>query len=137
MRKANFRDEQPELLSKSKESEKSPVCAGLFVCILVRPPKPFWRISQFSTKRCSFHDWRLSRLVVLNERQRTVLQRILGNFEGDLNLRKYRAISNAPRATAQRDLSDLVDRGILISSGAGKATKYHIVQRGVAQRTLS
>ncbi len=60
----------------------------------------------------------------LNERQRAVLQRLLGNFQGDLNLRKYIAISDAPRATAQRDLSDLVDRSILVPAGAGKATRY-------------
>lgn len=73
----------------------------------------------------------------LNERQRTVLHRILGHVEGDLNLRKYIAISHAPRATAQRDLRDLVARGLLLPVGSGKATRYLISspRKGMARNS--
>lgn len=63
-----------------------------------------------------------------NPRQRRVLWRILGDFEGDLNLRKYIAIAKAPRATAQRDLAQLVEGGILEQVGQGKATRYMLAR---------
>jgi Fic family protein len=125
-----------EILERTQQSTLDVTeWAKWFIGCLARAIDASKHVAERTHRAAEF--WNLQASADLNERQRTVLQRILGNFEGDLNLRKYRAISNAPRATAQRDLSDLVDRGILISSGAGKATKYHIVQRGVAQRTLS
>jgi Fic family protein len=60
----------------------------------------------------------------LNERQRKVLERLLGDFEGDLNQRKYIAIAKTSPATAQRDLADLVERGIVRAEGAARATRY-------------
>jgi Fic family protein len=60
----------------------------------------------------------------LNERQKRVLWRLLGDFEGNLNLRKYIAITKVSEATAQRDLSDLVDSGILKVEGKARATRY-------------
>lgn len=74
--------------------------------------------------RAATEFWSAHVAVAFNERQRRVLWRILGNFEGDLNLRKYMAISGAPRATAQRDLTDLVEAHVLSSVGQGKATRY-------------
>jgi Fic family protein len=62
-----------------------------------------------------------------NSRQRQVLWRILGDFEGDLNLRKYMAIARAPRATAQRDLAQLVEGGVVQAIGQGKATRYAVL----------
>lgn len=96
-----------------------------FIGCLARAIDASQHIAERTRRAAEF--WNAHAATDLNERQRAVLRRILGNFEGDLNLRKYIAISNAPRATAQRDLSDLVQRGILISEGAGKATRYRIV----------
>ena len=62
-----------------------------------------------------------------NERQRKVLLRYFGDFEGKLNMRKYLAISGAPRVTAYRDLSELVDAGILSPMCAARATSYDVV----------
>jgi Fic family protein len=65
-----------------------------------------------------------------NERQRRVLWRFLGNFEGNLNLRKYIALAGGtPRATAQRDIAELVDAGILEPVGQGRATSYALAQQ--------
>jgi len=74
--------------------------------------------------------WQMHRDDEFNERQKKVLWCLIGNFEGDLNLRKYIAISGSPRATAQRDLSDLVASGILQPGGRGKSTHYRIAERG-------
>lgn len=74
--------------------------------------------------------WEMHRSYPFNTRQRQVLWAILGDFEGDLNLRKYVAISKAPRATAQRDLAQLVESGVLESTGQGKATHYLLKDNG-------
>lgn len=71
--------------------------------------------------------WDKHRSDTFNSRQQQVLWRILGDFEGDLNLRKYMAIAKAPRATAQRDLAALVEKHVLEVIGQGKATRYAII----------
>jgi len=67
---------------------------------------------------------------VLNERQRKVLQRLLddgdGGFAGGLNADKYVAMTGASKATATRDLSDLVAKTLLRTTGQGKALRYYI-----------
>ena len=66
----------------------------------------------------------------LNERQRKVLQRLLdagnGGYAGGLNAEKYIAMTGASKATATRDLSDLVAQRLLRTTGQGKALRYHV-----------
>ena len=68
--------------------------------------------------------------VELNERQRKVLQRLLddgdGGFLGGLNAEKYTKITGTSKPTATRDLADLVDAGLLWTTGQGKAVRYHV-----------
>lgn len=71
--------------------------------------------------------WQRHSLTPLNERQRTVLNRFLGEFEGKLTARKWAALAKCSMATAQRDLKDLVDRGLPIrNEGGSKNTSYTI-----------
>lgn len=64
------------------------------------------------------------------ERQRKVLQRLLndgdGGFLGGLNAEKYMKMTGASKATATRDLAEMVKRGQLWTTGAGKALRYHV-----------
>lgn len=66
----------------------------------------------------------------LLERQRKVLQRLLdegdGGFLGGLNAEKYMKLTGVSKATASRDLSEMVTGGQLWSSGVGKAVRYYI-----------
>jgi Fic family protein len=100
--------------------------AEWFISCLARAIDSSQQVAERTRQASAF--WNAHAAVDLNERQRAVLHRLLGNFDGDVNLRKYIAISGAPRATAQRDLSGLVDLGILVLAGAGKATRY-LLQR--------
>jgi Fic family protein len=95
-----------------------------FIGCLARAIDASQHVAERTRRAAEF--WKTHASVDLNERQRNVLHRVLGNFDGDLNLRKYIAISGAARATAQRDLGDLVARGLLSPVGSGKATHYHI-----------
>jgi Fic family protein len=71
--------------------------------------------------------WQRHSLLPLNERQRTVLNRLLGEFEGKLTARKWAALAKCSAATAQRDIKDLVDRGVLSrNEGGSKNTSYTV-----------
>jgi Fic family protein len=68
----------------------------------------------------------------LNERQRKVLNRILevgkGNFAGGLTTRKYVSIAKVSRATAFREISDLLDKKILRQlTGKGRSVHYDLI----------
>ncbi|MBM3266184.1 MAG: Fic family protein [Candidatus Sericytochromatia bacterium] len=64
----------------------------------------------------------------LNDRQRKVLNRLLdagpGGFAGGLNTRKYVGMTRISRATAYRELTDMVAKGCLRQAGAGRSVKY-------------
>lgn len=64
----------------------------------------------------------------LNERQRKVLNRLLDGFEGKLTNAKWAALAKTSSDTALRDISDLVQRGILKrDAGGGRSTSYSLV----------
>lgn len=71
--------------------------------------------------------WQRHTHTPLNERQRKVLHRFLGEFEGKLTANKWAKLAKCSIATAQRDLKDLVDRGVLIrNEGGSKNTSYAV-----------
>ena len=63
-------------------------------------------------------------------RKRKVLQRLLddgnGGFLGGLNADKYMKMTGISRATASRDLAEMVEAGQLWSQGAAKAIRYYV-----------
>ena len=71
--------------------------------------------------------WQHHALTPFNERQRMVLNRFFGEFEGKLTAPKWKALAKCSLPTAQRDLKDMVDRGILVRNpGGSKNTSYGI-----------
>jgi Fic family protein len=69
--------------------------------------------------------WHRHALTPLNERQRTILNRFPDGFEGKLTARKWAAMGKCSMPTAQRDIKDLIDRGVLIrNEGGSKNTSY-------------
>jgi Fic family protein len=75
--------------------------------------------------------WKEFAQIKLNERQIKVINRLLdagaGGFEGGLKNKKYMGIAHTSRATAQRELADLVNKGILIKMpGGGRSVSYNI-----------
>jgi Fic family protein len=66
----------------------------------------------------------------LNERQEKVLARIfregLEGFKGGLSAENYISITGTSRATATRDLQELVEKGVLLKTGERKSTRYHL-----------
>jgi Fic family protein len=66
----------------------------------------------------------------LNERQEKVLLRVFREghegFEGGLSAENYIRITGTSRATATRDLQELVEKGALTRKGALKSTRYYL-----------
>jgi Fic family protein len=65
----------------------------------------------------------------VNERQRTVINRLLDGFEGKLSTSKYAKLTKCSSDTALRDIRILLDRGVLIQeAGGGRNTSYRLVE---------
>jgi Fic family protein len=66
----------------------------------------------------------------LNARQRKALNTLLdagpGGFVCGLTNRKYAHLTRVSPATAQRDLAELTERGILHAHGAGRSVRYEL-----------
>lgn len=68
----------------------------------------------------------------LNERQLTVIKRMLeegpGGFTGGMNARKYISLTKTSKATATRDLQQLLEMGIFVpaGTGGGRSTSYQV-----------
>jgi len=69
--------------------------------------------------------WQHMQGVMLNERQRLVLNRLLDGFDGHLTTSKYAKLTKCSQDTALRDILYLVDRGILVRNPkGGRSTSY-------------
>lgn len=84
------------------------------LCADVLRKADFW-------KRCADESF--------TDRQKIMLNRFLDGFEGKLTARKWAAIGKCSIASAQRDISDLLERGILKrNQGGSKNTSYDVTQ---------
>jgi len=75
--------------------------------------------------------WEKHRSTKLNERQKKVLLKMLNLlpnlFEGGMQVKKYMSITKCSRITASRDLSDLVQKGMMQSNGKGRGVYYSLL----------
>ena len=67
---------------------------------------------------------------ILNDRQLKVLLRMLKErpeeFKGGMSAKKYMTIAKTTKATATRDMQDLVKKDIFISTGGGRNISYQV-----------
>ena len=76
--------------------------------------------------------WQRHGQTPMNDRQRKVVNRLLdagqGGFEGGLTTKKYVSIAKTSRATAYREISDLVGKRVLMQNeGKGRNVSYDLV----------
>ncbi len=65
--------------------------------------------------------------VSLNQRQKKVLNKLLGDFEGKLTREKWMKLTKASSRTALRDINELIELGILEQEEAGgRSTSYRL-----------
>ena len=82
---------------------------------------------EFLVKKAKFYE---RYKALLNTRQEKVIARIfqegIEGFKGGLSAENYLSITDTSRATATRDLQDLVDKKILSRKGQLKSTRYYL-----------
>ena len=72
--------------------------------------------------------WQQLQPRAVNERQRVVMNRMLGDFEGFMNTSKYAKMAKCSNDTALRDIRALVGWGVLVQNPAqGRSTSYRVV----------
>jgi Fic family protein len=65
----------------------------------------------------------------VNNRQREVINRMLGKFEGFLTTSKYAKLAKCSQDTALRDIRELLERGIIVQNpGRGRSTSYRLTE---------
>jgi Fic family protein len=74
-----------------------------------------------------FEFWQRHGPAALNDRQRKVLNKLLGGFRGKLTTGKWAKICNCSQDTATRDIADLMHRHILAKFGEARATHYELL----------
>ncbi|MEI6438510.1 MAG: Fic family protein [Candidatus Omnitrophota bacterium] len=76
--------------------------------------------------------WQIHSQTGMNERQRKIVNRLLdageGRFQGGLTTRKYVSLAKTSRATAFREIADLVDKKVLVrrAEGQGRSVSYEL-----------
>lgn len=82
---------------------------------------------EFILKKTKFFD---QFKYLLNQRQMKVIKRMLDEgikgFQGGMNARKYIGITQTSKASATRDLQDLVEKNVFIPSGGGRSIRYEL-----------
>ena len=69
--------------------------------------------------------WQRNSDVSMNERQVKMVNRLWDGFEGKLTTSKWAKMTKSSQATALRDITDLLDKGILIvADEGGRSTNY-------------
>lgn len=97
-------------------------CAGCFERAIAAAE------SQLESVRRRADFWQRHAQDALNERQRKLLDRLLDDFAGKLTAKKWAALTKCSIPTAQRDIKELVERGLLSrNEGGSKNTSYSIV----------
>lgn len=72
--------------------------------------------------------WDRHRETALNERQRAVINRLFGAFEGKLTTSKWAKLTKVSQDTAARDIADLIAKGVLRKDrGGGRSTSYSLI----------
>jgi len=116
-----------DALQMAQTSNQCDYWIAYFGEVILQSQRNFVQSIAYSLKKARFFDAQKN---LLNERQLKVVSRMLAEeedaFAGGMNARKYLAIAKTSKATATRDLQDLVVRQILSSKGGGRSTNYQI-----------
>ena len=114
-------------LKEAQSSNNLPDWVHYFVKAIVDAQEEAEALIFFTVKKAKFFDRFKD---VLNERQTRVITRMLKEgptgFDGSMSAKKYIAIAKITKATATRDLQDLLEKNALTVSGAGRSTRYQV-----------
>ena len=116
-------------LQKAQSSNEITKWINYFVGTILTAQSEAEELIDFTLKKTKFFDRFKDRL---NERMHKVIGRMLEEgpkgFAGGMNASKYGSIAKVSKATATRDLQDLLKMGALVLWGeaGGRSTKYQV-----------
>lgn len=71
--------------------------------------------------------WKTYTGISFNDRQRLILNTLIDGFRGKLTSTKWAALAKCSQDTAQRDIQDLIGKGVLsMDAGGGRSTSYSL-----------
>lgn len=98
-----------------------------FASIIIIAQDDAEKTIQFTIKKVKFFDKYDKQF---NQRQKKVINRMLdegiNGFKGGMNTKKYISITETSKATATRDLQELVAMNVFVIKGLGRSTSYEI-----------
>lgn len=98
-----------------------------FASIIINAQDDAEKTIQFTVKKVKFFDKYDKKI---NEREKKVINRMLeeglNSFKGGMNVKKYISITATSKATATRDLQELVEMNVFTIKGLGRSTSYEI-----------
>ena len=72
--------------------------------------------------------WQKIASIVINKRQRLMINKLMDGFFGKLTSSKWAKITKTSTDTALRDIKDLIEKGILKQDDAGgRSTHYSLI----------
>ena len=116
-------------LESAQKSNKITNWVNYFLDVIIDAQRYTESHIDFTLKKAKFFDRFRD---VLNERQLKVVRRILKEgtkgFEGGINAGKYISITKTSKATATRDLQDLLAKEVikLLGDSGGRSTRYEL-----------
>ena len=114
-------------LERNNKSCKIDNWINYFAKVLIEAQKNTQKLAEFLLKKKNFYE-KFQNL--LNTRQGKVIAKVfkagINGFEGGLSADNYLKITKTSRATATRDLQELVERKILTKTGEGRWMRYFL-----------
>lgn len=77
---------------------------------------------------CKSSFWQRHREIPMNERQVRVVNMLLDGFTGKLTSSKWAKITKTSQATALRDITDLIEKGILTAAADGGRSSNYLLK---------
>ncbi len=114
-------------LQESSKSNAITPWINYFVALVLEAQVEAEKQIQFVLSKTKYFDGFEDQL---NPRQLKVIKTMLeqgpDGFVGGMNARKYASITKASKATATRDLQQLLEMGAVTVEGDGRSTRYHL-----------
>lgn len=73
------------------------------------------------------HFWMRNARLISNERQKQLLNKLIDGFKGHLTTSKWAKLTKTSQDTALRDITDLIDKGVLIKANAGGRSTHYLL----------
>jgi len=121
------RKEYYSMLESANKSNQIDNWIEYFAGTILKAKDASTKLVEFIIKKAKFYERFRGKL---NDRQQKAIARIyaqgINGFEGGVSAENYINITKTSRATATRDLQNLVELEAFSRSGIGKGTRYHL-----------